>query len=90
MTAIVSRIENDDRDRWQREGRQDIIHILDNEDPVWVGDHLISGKTGRPLHGCPFLVPEKDLFSCSIYETRPMVCRSFIPGSSEICPQYKK
>ena len=31
---------------------------------------------------------DDELFSCSIYETRPFICRNFAPGSSDLCPQY--
>ncbi len=90
MAALVDLIETEDHERWRRELRDDIFHILENESPLWVGDHLVSSKTGRTISGCPFLVWEEGRYSCEIYETRPMVCRRFMPGSSEICPLWKK
>jgi Fe-S-cluster containining protein len=90
MAALVYQIENEDRLRWIEENRTDILHILETESPIWVGDHLVSSKTGNPIYSCPFLKWESGISTCLIYETRPTVCRSFIPGSSEICPQYKK
>ena len=90
MPAVTADIEESDYLRWKKENRADIIHILKNEAPVWAGDHLISAKTGRTVYGCPFLMWENDRHSCSIYETRPGVCRAFIPASSEICPLYGK
>lgn len=90
MAAFVSQIENGDFARWNAEGRSDILYILESESPVWVGDHLISSRTGRPIHGCPFLTWDKEHYSCEIYETRPLVCRAFTPGSSELCPRCKK
>jgi Fe-S-cluster containining protein len=42
------------------------------------------------IHDCPFLDLQDGLFACTIYETRPRVCRHFEPGSSEICPQFRK
>ena len=90
MASLVFTIEDGDRKRWERENRQDILHVLENESPVWAGDHLISAKTGKSIQGCPFLKPDGDRFICTIYETRPIVCRNFTPGSSELCPLYKK
>lgn len=76
--------------RWREEGREDIFHIIENESAMWAGDHLISRKDGRYLHGCPFLKWEGNTSMCTIYETRPGVCRDYEPGSSELCPRYKK
>lgn len=90
MPAMVYQIEDEDRLRWLSEKRDDIIHILENESPVWMGDHLISSKTGKPIHSCPFLRWESGISSCVIYESRPKVCREFLPGSSELCPLFKK
>jgi Fe-S-cluster containining protein len=55
-----------------------------------VGDHFMSVTTGMTIHDCPFLDFQDGLFTCAIYETRPRVCRHFEPGSSQICPQFKK
>jgi Fe-S-cluster containining protein len=90
MAAFVSQIESEDFARWKAEGRDDILHVLESESPVWVGDHLLSSRTGRPIHGCPFLTWDGDRYSCEIYETRPLVCSTFTPGSSELCPRWKK
>lgn len=78
-----------DLERWREEGRRDILHILENEQAVWAGDRLVSARDGMPLWGCPFLEPWGRRFRCSIYETRPQVCRDYVPGSSPICPQYQ-
>lgn len=77
-------------ERWEQEGRQDILAILRQHHGVWMGDHLVSADDGRTFRGCPFLEWEGGLSRCAIYETRPRVCRSFRPGSSEICPQFGK
>jgi Fe-S-cluster containining protein len=29
-------------------------------------------------------------FCCAIHETRPATCRHYEPGSSELCPQFRK
>jgi Fe-S-cluster containining protein len=85
---MIAYVKQEDLNRWNSEGRQDILHIIENERAVWVGDHLISSRDGRYIHGCPFLKWEGDLCTCTIYETRPMVCRDYEPGSSELCPQW--
>lgn len=59
-------ISKPDTDRWQREGRTDILARL-GEDAGW--------KSAGP---CPFLVPAGDQrLVCSIYETRPATCREY-------------
>ena len=88
MAALAYQIDEEDRKRWIGEGRADILHIIENEHPVWMGDHLISSRTGNPLHGCQFLARDGNRFFCTIYETRPLACRDFIPGSSELCPLF--
>ncbi len=89
LADMIAYTEQEDIDRWKREGRKDILHIIENEHAIWVGDHLISSEDGRYIHGCPFLKWEGDLCSCTIYETRPRVCRDYEPGSSELCPQWQ-
>jgi Fe-S-cluster containining protein len=89
QTNLFAYVTDEDVGRWRHEGREDIFHILDNESPVWVGDHIISAKTGRELQACPFLSFEGVLALCSIYETRPGTCREFMPGSSELCSQFR-
>jgi len=90
MVALLAYVSDEDMERWQREGRDDIIHIIQHEEAVWAGDHLVSSRDGHYIHGCPFLKQEGTQFTCSIYETRPGVCRNYQPGSSEICPLFKK
>ncbi len=87
---MVAYITDEDITRWQDEGRNDILHVIDNENPVWMGDHLVSSSTGMKLDHCPFLVIRDGLCACAIYETRPLACKAYQPGQSELCPQYKK
>ncbi|HOE71426.1 MAG TPA: YkgJ family cysteine cluster protein [Deltaproteobacteria bacterium] len=89
LADMIACASSEDLARWKRENRQDILHIIENEHAVWLGDHFISSLTGRPIYGCPFLEMKDGVFSCSIYETRPQVCRDYQPGSSRICPQYR-
>ncbi|HPW68464.1 MAG: YkgJ family cysteine cluster protein [Desulfomonilia bacterium] len=90
LADMIAYVTSEDLDRWKREDRQDILHIIENEQAVWLGDHFISSRTGRPIYGCPFLEMKDGLFACSIYETRPRVCRDYRPGSSQICPLWMK
>jgi Fe-S-cluster containining protein len=88
MADMIADADDEDLERWRREGRDDILQRC--RDARWVGDHFMSVTTGMTIHDCPFLDWEGGLFTCSIYGTRPRVCREFEPGSSEICPQFKK
>jgi len=88
LANFIAYVTNEDLNRWQREGRDDILHVLEQQNGIWAGDHLISVNNGHSLHGCPFLKGETGYYTCTIYETRPRVCREYVPGSSELCPQY--
>jgi Fe-S-cluster containining protein len=89
MADFVAYVTDEDIKRWQQEEREDILRIIDHEHAFWAGDHLLSSEGGRYLRGCPLLVWEGDHCACSIYDTRPQVCVDFIPGSSELCPQFE-
>ena len=89
LANLIAFVTDEDWERWRREGRDDIFRITAHEHAIWVGDHLISSDDGRYLHGCPFLMWEEDHYTCTIYETRPAVCRAYKPGSSEICSQFQ-
>jgi Fe-S-cluster containining protein len=88
MADMIADADAEDLERWKREGREDILRVY--RDARWVGDHFISITTGMTIHDCPFLDFQGGLFACTIYGTRPRVCRHFEPGSSEICPQSNK
>jgi Fe-S-cluster containining protein len=83
-------ITEEDKKRWGKEGRHDVLNLLEHEHALWAGDHLISSDNGRYLHGCVFLSCSDNQYICTIYETRPKTCRDYLPGSSEICPQFHK
>ena len=88
MADMIGDADAEDLARWKREGRDDILRGF--RDALWVGDHFLSVTTGMTIHDCPFLDFRDGSFACTIYETRPRVCRDFVPGSSAICPQCKK
>jgi len=90
LTDLIAYVTEEDRKRWTREGRTDILHILDKEHGMWAGDRLVSQDDGHLLQGCPFFTWDGTLGTCTIHETRPGVCRDYVPGSSEFCPHYKR
>jgi len=83
-------VTDEDLERWKQQGRNDILHTIEHEHALWVGDHLVSSLDGRYIHGCSFLTWVGSHYACSIYDTRPSICRKYQPGSSEICTQYEK
>jgi hypothetical protein len=90
VTAYVSL---EDIQRWEKEGRHDIIaHVFDNG--VTWAQHGITNRFGSAiktcLMSCSYLKWHGLLASCEIYETRTKVCRDFVPGSSGLCPQYRR
>lgn len=86
---LTAYAQQSDFDRWHTENRQDILDVIEKRHLIWAGDRLISDQTGNPPRECPFLFSDGKTWRCSIYETRPRVCRDYQPGSSELCPQYK-
>ena len=90
MAAYVS---FEDIHRWEKEGRCDILaHVRDNG-VVWSDDGFVNrfgSKITTCLMSCVYLKWHGSTASCGIYETRTKVCRNYIPGSSELCPQYRR
>lgn len=75
--------------RWEIEERHEILAHVRSDETVWAGDRIVTAR-GAHLTTCVFLNSDvKNLF-CQIYETRPEICRKYRPGTSELCPQYKK
>ncbi|HDP24835.1 MAG TPA: YkgJ family cysteine cluster protein [Deltaproteobacteria bacterium] len=89
LADMIAYVTQEDLDRWKSQGRQDILHIIETRNAAWMGDHFVSADSGRYLHACPFLRIQGQTCACSIYETRPAVCRDYVPGSSEICPLWQ-
>ncbi len=90
---VAAYVTLEDIQRWDREGRHDIIaHVCDN-DVTWSDDRFSNsfGSNIRTcLMSCVYLKWHGSSASCKIYETRTKVCRSFVPGSSDLCPQYRR
>jgi Fe-S-cluster containining protein len=74
--------------RWHLQSRADILHLLEEQRATWAGDRLVAVGNGEFLAVCCFLRRDRGRFACAIYETRPKVCRQFVPGSSSLCPQF--
>lgn len=86
---MVAYVTPEDIERWEKEGRHDIIARLGDNGVMWAGDRIVS-RSGAKVTTCFYLGWKDSSFYCEIYETRPMVCRNYIPGSSELCPLYHR
>jgi Fe-S-cluster containining protein len=80
LSATVDEVK-----RWRREGRYDILRYESAGD-LWVD----SERDDRELERCPFVrkVRGQNRYLCTIYETRPQVCRDYVPWSgkeNDIC-----
>jgi Fe-S-cluster containining protein len=84
---MVACASAEDIQRWEKEGRHDIIARLCDGEVVWAGDRIIA-KNCPKVGVCHYLSWDGSAFFCQIYETRPAVCRNYRPGSSGLCPQY--
>ncbi len=86
---MLAYVTETDLRRWEQEGRTDImLHARDHE-IIWSGDRMVTAS-GKKLQNCVYLGRDGPTFFCEIYETRPLVCLNYIPGSSELCPSYSK
>ena len=81
-------ITDDDIRRWEQENRFDIINHIRGTEVKWFGDIILSGQ-GIHIQSCTFLNWDGNAFCCDIYDTRPHVCRNYVPGSSALCPLYQ-
>ena len=76
----------DDVKRWRRQKRNDILQYayiygpkLSNDSWIPFADLWISPRTDESMRRCPFVrkVRGADRYTCTIYETRPQVCRDY-------------
>jgi len=80
---VVINIAYSDIVRWFNEGRNEILQevsFIDNYPKKGTGGFYIAKTSFNPKQPCPFLGSENGLAVCSIYETRPIVCRDFPYG----------
>lgn len=89
QTDFYAYAGNEDIERWQHENRTDILEIVCGENRIWAGDNIISSD-GNPVIPCSCALIDKEIYTCRIYKTRPMVCRNFAAGESRLCPLYSK
>lgn len=88
--AVFIPVTDEDMERWRCEGKKEIVRAMEHSKATWAGDIIISSEDGKIMFTCPFLRWEGRHYTCTIYEDRPRVCREYIPGSSELCSQFKK
>lgn len=69
-----------DIERWEREGREDILERLDDLGRMWV-----HPKTKKPVIGdCPFLYKDASgQYVCGIQDTKPNICANFQPTEEQ-------
>ena len=87
--AVHAFATGEDMEKWKKQGKMDIVRVMEHYEPVWAGDIIVSSRDGSVLSTCPFLRDDETYHTCIIYEDRPSVCRNYIPGSSDICSQFK-
>ncbi len=76
-----ARVTGDDHRRLGEEAEQ-LVEWIGNA--AFMRLERVSGTSGGPLHKCIALAIDaaRGSFACSIYETRPQVCRDLERGSS--------
>ena len=65
------------------------VAILGPKDDPY-GDLWVSERTGEEATRCPFVRKDRNrpTYRCTIYDTRPEVCRNYVPWSSHaICEE---
>lgn len=88
---VAAYVSLEDVKRWEEEERHDIIAHVGDNDVTWSGARVANrfgSNIKTCLMSCVYLRWLGSVASCSIYETRTKVCRSYVPGSSSLCPQY--
>jgi len=70
--------------RWRSEGRQDILRYVrihkkgEGKKQILFGEIWVDPKTRKEFQVCPFLKKRDIDLVCTIYKTRPQVCREYI------------
>jgi uncharacterized protein len=69
--------------RWRQEGRADILRFASvlGPDKNPYADLWVDDERGIERSRCPFVrkVPNQNRYLCTIYETRPQICRDYVP-----------
>jgi Fe-S-cluster containining protein len=61
----------------------DLSELESSIDSVIDGEMKNSG-TGEFYDKCPFLIEKSDKYYCSIHETKPKICKDYIPWERDI------
>lgn len=62
-----------DKQRWQREGRNDLLARINRLGWIWV-----DPETKKTLDRCPFISETPELQKiCAIQDTKPDICRAY-------------
>lgn len=90
---VAAYVAQEDIQRWEKEGRDDILgHVRDNS-VTWSRQSVVN-RFGANITtcrmSCVYLKWSGPVASCGIYDVRTNVCRNYVPGSSELCPQYHR
>jgi Fe-S-cluster containining protein len=86
-------VGEEDEQRWEREGRQDLLARLEyeREHVRWDDDGPYHDETGDRFERCVFLGPGPDgEWRCGIHAAKPKICRDYPPGSSSLCIQWRR
>jgi Fe-S-cluster containining protein len=78
--AFAASADVEDVDRWETEGRFDILEWVDLRlRDVGMMDLWIDPATGDQVARCPWLrkVPREPRYRCRIHETKPRHCREY-------------
>ncbi|HQH43145.1 MAG TPA: YkgJ family cysteine cluster protein [Syntrophorhabdaceae bacterium] len=90
---VAAYVTIDDIKRWEKEGRSDILAHIRTYDITWNENRAIN-RFGENINNCRmsciYLQWDGSKTNCQIYETRTDVCRNYVPGSTWLCPQYRK
>ncbi|MFZ3077839.1 MAG: YkgJ family cysteine cluster protein [Candidatus Aenigmatarchaeota archaeon] len=85
LSEIV--IYEEDIGRWKEEGRIDILkHFLlskTKKPNEYLADFVEDN--GNETCSCPFLKEKRNIAECSIYNTRPVICRENPEIDVDIC-----
>ena len=85
-------VEEEDEERWAREGRKDILDRLhwEREQVRWDEEGPYNALTGERFASCVYLVRlSAGGGLCGIHSTKPVICSRYPPGSSELCPFHR-
>lgn len=90
---VAAYVTIEDIKRWEKEGSNNILDHLRACDVEWTEDRVINrygSNITTCLMSCVYLKWNGPEAYCQIYDTRTEVCRKYVPGSTWLCPQFKK